>query len=216
MILKLDNKNDIILVTTQLLQLQCSQVFKTGYINCITIPEYICHELGTLVNVTINECDLNNTYSLGKKEGAPIKVEFVSYLRKSAVLKNAKRLKGTHISIAHDLTLIQREENRILRKHMSLAKANNHMNCYIKRNKLFVDGKAYSPQDLEGTESTEINITKSNSEPATPTPKKALPKNIPTVASIPVSLNSEKKGEKSIAKDKIKTRARTGSTQSIK
>ncbi|XP_057663191.1 uncharacterized protein LOC130898139 [Diorhabda carinulata] len=186
-------------------------------------PEYICNELGRLVNVTINESDLNNIYSLGRKERAPIRVEFVSYLKKSEVLKNAKNLKGTNISVANDLTLIQREEHKILRKHLILAKTNNHINCYIRRNKLFVDGKIYSPEELEVIETTEINRPKSNSEPATPKRDKAVA-NIPKIRSgqtpfIPKELatgSGKREEESSVGGKKINTRARTSSTQNIK
>ncbi|KAJ8967343.1 hypothetical protein NQ314_002948 [Rhamnusium bicolor] len=122
-------------------------------------PQFICQKLNHLLDTDLTELDLNNAYSLGNSENSPIKVEFVRYLTKNTVLQNCHKLKGTDISISRDLTFQQRRENKTLRKHLQLARQREDA-CYIKNNKLYVNGKTYSPQDLEeiyDTENAELN-----------------------------------------------------------
>lgn len=130
--------------------------------------DVICHELKKLVDVTVNESDLNNFYRLGNNKNCPIKVEFVSYLKKSLILKNKNKLRGTNISIVNDQTIKQREENKILRRHLHLNKQNT-TNCYIKGNKLYIDDQAFTLNELEAIEhpDPEVNQT-SSSAPSTP------------------------------------------------
>ncbi|CAH1155545.1 unnamed protein product, partial [Phaedon cochleariae] len=122
-----------------------------------------------LVDVNIAESDLNNFYPLGKSNNPPIKIEFTSFLKKAAILKNARNLRGTRISIANDLTIKQRHENSILRRHLNLAKGNKENDCYIRGNRLHVDGKIYTAEELENQEEIGKNTTeKPQSAPGTP------------------------------------------------
>lgn len=130
----------------------------------------ICQEIKRLIDVNISLSDLNNFYPLGKEEYCPLKVEFISYIKKASILKNSNKLKGTNIYIANDLTQKQRNENKILRKHLYLAKQEGKSSCYIKRNKLHVDNEIYTPQELENCEEAETtHLEKPNSAPETPT-----------------------------------------------
>lgn len=141
--------------------------------------DYIRKEIKKLVDVNIAESDLNNFYPLGKTNNPPIKIELTSFLKKATILKNARKLRGTRISIASDLTIKQRHENNILRKHLNLAKGNKENNCYIRGNRLHVDGKIYTAEELENQEETGNNITeKPQSAPGTPiaTTIRELPK----------------------------------------
>lgn len=185
--------------------------------------EYIKKEIKKLVDVNIAESDLNNVYPLGKTNNPPIKIEFTSFLKKAEIFKNARNLRGTRISIARDLTIKQRHEYNILRKHLNLAKGNKENNCYIRGNQLYVDGKRYTAEELEGQEETESDtIEKPQSAPSTPIRKetqKEAPKqstktqqtnintlqknNTPTEIT---SKNSKEVGEK----QKMKTRSITG------
>ena len=172
--------------------------------------------------------DLNNFDPLGKEDNCPFKVEFISYIKKATILKNSNKLKGTNIYITNDLAQKQREENKILRKHLYLAKQEGNNNCYIKRNKLHVNNEIYTPQDLENCEEAETtHLEKSSSAPETPTvqtlpnseerkdQKKALDKfilNTPVKRNINLGENS--KGNKDLKEpdgplkgNKIKTRS---------
>ncbi|CAG9821761.1 unnamed protein product [Phaedon cochleariae] len=144
--------------------------------------------LKNLSDINIVEADLNNFYRLGKTSKSPVKIEFISYLKKSLVLKNCKKLKGTRIHIADDLTLTQREEGKILRKHLFLAEENQEIDCYIKNNKLYVNKKSFTAADLEATHGDYYtNQNKPHSAPGTPVAKEN-----PPVFQKPNSQNIEK------------------------
>lgn len=130
--------------------------------------DFITGEIKRLVGVEVQHSDLNNFYTLGKKESCPVKIEFVSFLKKSSILANAKKLKGTNISISNDMTIKQREDYKILKKHLYLAREDKNTNCYIKNNKLHVNGIIYSVEDLEQSENVKEIEEKSNSAPGTP------------------------------------------------
>ncbi|CAH1113004.1 unnamed protein product [Psylliodes chrysocephalus] len=100
--------------------------------------------------------DLTKEVSLGKSADSPIKIDFTSYLKKRKVLANCKKLKGTSISITHDLTTRQREGRQILRKALFEERKNgNYTKCYIKGNKLVLDENQYSVEDLIGEDNKE-------------------------------------------------------------
>lgn len=128
--------------------------------------DYIGEQIHQLLGVTVAESDVNDYYTLGNSDISPIKIEFLSNLKKKQILSNAKKLKGTGVSIAHDLTIAQREELKILRKFLLQARANSTKKSYIKGNTLVVGLKTYTLEELE--EST--GITASNSAPSTPNP----------------------------------------------
>ncbi|KAJ8969377.1 hypothetical protein NQ317_000722 [Molorchus minor] len=98
--------------------------------------------------IDIHESDLNNFYKLGNSPSSPIKIEFTSFLKKNSILKNCFKLKSTNITIAHDLTIKQREENKVLRKFLQKAKEDKNDNCYIKHNRLYINNKPYTPEEL--------------------------------------------------------------------
>ncbi|KAJ8935638.1 hypothetical protein NQ318_015615 [Aromia moschata] len=101
-------------------------------------PEIICDELKKEIDINLNISDFNNVYPLGKQENSPLKIEFLSYLKKTTV------------------------------KHLYLAKEDKNKNCYIKNNKLYVNGEAYSTEQLQIIENIDDDPVKSNSEPGTP------------------------------------------------
>ncbi|KAG5867091.1 hypothetical protein JTB14_007101 [Gonioctena quinquepunctata] len=154
------------------------------------VAEILCEDLRDLLGVNLDTKDFVDVYPLGKSDVCPIKIEFVSNIKKREVLKHCSRLKGTNISIAHDLTLTKRSENKILRKHLYLAKQEgSHKEHYIRRNKLIVDGVSYGVDDLE-KDATSIN--QHNSAPSTPTAenKEKFPsgsQKVPTTPRIPAT-----------------------------
>lgn len=133
--------------------------------------DFITAEIKKLLDIDVSEADINNFYSLGNKENCPLKLEFVSHLKKVSILRNAKKLKGTNISIANDMTTKQREENKILRKHLFIAKQNNNNTCYIKKNQLYINNKIYTAHELKQLEDTDDKISQlqPKSTPETPT-----------------------------------------------
>lgn len=134
------------------------------------------HHLG--LNLTLS--DINNVYAFGKQSSKkPIIVKFISYLRKQEVLRNSKKLKGTGISVAEDLSLDERKENKILRQHLIKARKQK-LNATIKNRKLIVNGQKYTAQQLAEEEEEDISseentvnnevaqTSRSNSAPSTP------------------------------------------------
>ncbi|CAG9817050.1 unnamed protein product [Phaedon cochleariae] len=133
-------------------------------------PEFICSELEELLDVRVNQSEISDLYTIGIGENRPLKIEFVNNFIKSKILKNCSKLKGTNIRIANDLTLKQRQDGQLLRKHLTLARLNDkNSNCFIRRNKLVVDNTSYSPEELEKSDTNEEIVAKPNS--ATPIPE---------------------------------------------
>lgn len=152
---------------------------------------FVTCEIRKLFGVEINEIELKNFYTLGKSTTSPILVEFVSFLKKKEILMNAKKLKGTKISVANDLTIKQRQDYTILKRHLHLAKLDKNKNCFIKKFRLHVGNKIYSVEDLEEANDTEkiAHQPKNNSAPGTPTTsyqgtQKELPRNKPITSSL--------------------------------
>ena len=114
----------------------------------------------------------------------PIKVKFSTYLKKSLILLNLYKMKGTKISVAHDLCYNDRIDHKILRDHLKQAKAKNYP-AKIKGNKLFVNNDIYTVQQLKQMqlEPTEESVNN------TPRISQTSPRNrIPTT---PNSTNSD-------------------------
>lgn len=124
----------------------------------------------TLVGVNLTSKYIGDIYPLGKSENCPIKVEFISNLKKSSVLLNCGKLKGRNISISQDLTPQQRREGKILRKHLLLFREEGkHRDCFIRGNELIVDGTPYEVKDLKEKEDQEGGSSrKPASAPDTP------------------------------------------------
>ncbi|CAG9761274.1 unnamed protein product [Ceutorhynchus assimilis] len=124
--------------------------------SCVTL-------LNNLLGTNISEQDINNIYKIGKEENPPIVIEFISYLKKLTVYENKenlKKLKEHGITISNDLSPSEREEQKLLRKHLQIARTQNH-ETKILGNKLIIDNMEYTPQELK-----EIEANASHSESA--------------------------------------------------
>ncbi|KAG5867040.1 hypothetical protein JTB14_008339 [Gonioctena quinquepunctata] len=130
----------------------------------------VTKKLKTLLDVNVNEADLNNLYRLNKSEKPPVKIEFICHLKKTEILKQTKKLKGTGIAISHDLTFKQRREQKILKTFLNRARENPADQSYIKGNKLYVNSKAYTVEELQEISYSEERSEDRNtySAPATP------------------------------------------------
>lgn len=136
------------------------------------IPDTVCKEITKLLGINLTLADINNIFPLGRSNKCPIKIELISQLKKTLILQNSKKLKGTSVRIVQDLTELQREENKILRRHLKKAKETVTNSAYIKQNKLIVNNIVYTVEDLEPKdEEEEIENTynhRTNSAPPTP------------------------------------------------
>lgn len=106
-------------------------------------------EINRLLELNIQEQDINNIYYVGKQERKRgIVIEFVSYLKKLSIFKNVKKLKGTKVAIVNDLIPEDRLINKILVKHLKIAKQENKQ-ARIRGNLLEIEGKKYTADQLE-------------------------------------------------------------------
>lgn len=133
-------------------------------------------KLNELFSLNIRTSDLNNLYRLGKTETAPILIEFISYLTKSEIFRDAQKLRDlqqTDYAISNDLCEEDRKDLKILRQHLKKAKEENKQ-ARIKGLKLEVDNKVYEAKDLDGLDSdteksdTESSATSSSEEEVDP------------------------------------------------
>lgn len=104
--------------------------------------------LNNLLGTSLVEQDIDNLYRVGRNTNSPVLIEFISYLKKTIVFKNTRKLKGSKVSIAHDLCPEDREEHRILRKHLKIAKEKK-LQAKIKGHQLEIDGELYTAEELE-------------------------------------------------------------------
>lgn len=151
----------------------------------IHLEKFIIDSLNQLLDISLTLSDLNNVYTIGKQsKKKPVIVKFVSYLKKREVLRNIKKLKGSNVSIAEELTLEERKESKILAQHLKKARSKK-LNAFIKNKILFVNGQKYTAEQLaeeeEDTDSEEeisnnstenLEKTKPNSAPSTPNTSK--------------------------------------------
>lgn len=119
--------------------------------------EFVKQEIQNLLEVELEEKDINDIYSLGRSEDSPIKIELATYLKKKYILQNSHKLAGTKIFINHDLTEKQREENRLLRKHLNIAKKDKNKTCYIKSNKLYINNRVVTIEELKDLDHQEVS-----------------------------------------------------------
>lgn len=137
--------------------------FNSENCNCLIKDTLI--KLNELFGTNIRESDINNLYKLGRKGDSPILIEFLSYLKKSELFKDAEKLralKDTGYAISNDLCNEDREELKIIKKHFKKAK-NENKQVKIKGLTLELEGKTYTAKQLEQSDTTD---TESNySEP---------------------------------------------------
>lgn len=143
------------------------------------IVEQVTTTLNNTLEIEILISDISDAYKIGKNntEDKPIIVELISYQKKLHILKNAYKLKGKNISIANDLCWEDRENKKILIKHLKEAR-NKGVQAYIKGHKLIIADEPYTADDLEKSKSkgdtsaaVETQTTESLSAPATPNPE---------------------------------------------
>ncbi|CAG9818892.1 unnamed protein product [Phaedon cochleariae] len=109
------------------------------------------------LEVDLEDADMNDLYRIGigspNKQRAVI-LELVRYVEKSELFKNERKLKNSEISITHDLGKKEREEQKLLVKHLNQAKRKQYQ-AKIIRNKLVVDGEEYTYEQLTVIEEDE-------------------------------------------------------------
>lgn len=130
------------------------------------IPTFIVSELNRLLGVPLQTSELNNVFYLGRSQKL-VKVEFLSYLTKQTILKNCYKLKNTGIYINNDLSVSERDDNRVLRYHRKLCFLDGKR-AYIKKGELWVNDRHYTAEELKLAEKKDEEPVKpANSDPGT-------------------------------------------------
>lgn len=114
----------------------------------IDLLDFTIKAINELLDIEIRTSEVNNIYQIRNSNDAPIKVEFVSNLKKAVILKNCSKLKNSNISIAQDLCYEDREDIGILRKYLKLARSQNHT-AKIKGRNLIINNVEYTTEKLK-------------------------------------------------------------------
>ena len=126
-------------------------IFGAEYKEADSLVEFILHLFRNHLAIDLVESDINNLYLLknNQKSVSPIKVEFVSCLKKDLILKNTIKLKGSKIFITQDLCWEDRQERKILLEHLKSAREQKLSSKIISGNRLIIDDIVYTTSDLK-------------------------------------------------------------------
>ncbi|KAK9884797.1 hypothetical protein WA026_009026 [Henosepilachna vigintioctopunctata] len=111
----------------------------------------VCETLGPLLDEDISERDITDLYPLGRNQNCPVKLELRSTSEKRSLLTKD----------------LERQENKILRKHLQIERAKStSVRVYIGGSKLFVGGRTYTAEQLEtrGENVSSINLIEEHRE----------------------------------------------------
>lgn len=126
------------------------------------IKEIIRNDL----KIAIEDSHLNFTVRLGKKHGGsrPVLVAFSTWSMKREVIKNKWMLKNTNIVIKEDLSKELREERRELGTFMLKLREEGKL-VSVRGNKIFMEGKYYSKEELQDLHKNKLNELRERNEP---------------------------------------------------
>lgn len=141
-------------------------------------------ELIANLGVPLEPVDIVNLYRIGKKTDnnqtkRPVLLKLSSHLKKVEILKNLKKLKGTGIAAAEDLTREERAIHKVVYSHYREAKIKGYQ-ARLLGTKVVINGVVYEYKDLvgenieqveegESLENVRKQQRKSRSTPASPT-----------------------------------------------
>ncbi|CAG9817244.1 unnamed protein product [Phaedon cochleariae] len=155
----------------------------------------ITHLFRNKLEVHLENSQINNIFRLGKRNthNRPILLSLTTYLKKSEILRNCSKLKGTGIVVCEELTTKDLEDRKILLGSLKEARAKNK-HAVIKGRTLIIEGEAYTVEDIQNFDKgndypTSPNIERNvQSEPSTPSPKEVDLEEDPAIQS---SIDSE-------------------------
>lgn len=129
--------------------------------------ENLVKEVIASMGVRVSEMDIDRAHRVGSRKGKrPIIVRFAFYKRKVEVLINAKKLQNTGYAVSEDFSAKVRARRDQLKGHMATARERG-FRASIRFDKLIVDGRSYSLEELQGMHSEKADKTPSNVELAT-------------------------------------------------
>ncbi|CAH1106418.1 unnamed protein product [Psylliodes chrysocephalus] len=120
------------------------------------------------LNVKCERWDIKDCYRIGVKytgKNRPVSIELINFELKQIILKKSGTLlKGKGIYFSPEYTKVEYQKRKALRNHLVLARGKNH-SAYIKNNKLIVNGKTYTYENLiEENTFEKKDLFKKNSE----------------------------------------------------
>lgn len=140
----------------------------------------ICNQLNSILGTNLKETDIANLYLPRNNTRGPIRIKLTNNYTKKYIFKNCYKLKGSKYSIANDLTLTQQRDQRILKKHLNLARIDGNKNCKIIGNRLIVNSTSYEIEDLLKNEETEERNLRTSRSSAPVTPNTTKERTTPT------------------------------------
>jgi hypothetical protein len=93
------------------------------------------------MEVKLREYDIDNIFTLGKKENSPICVQLTTEIKAWQILKESKKLKGTGLGVARDLPKEMKEVEKKYVEQLKDARKNKQRISW-KGNHLTVGGKS--------------------------------------------------------------------------
>ncbi|CAH1115487.1 unnamed protein product [Psylliodes chrysocephalus] len=123
----------------------------------------------------VKESDISDLYLIGR---GPLKIELTTKFTKVNILRNCKKLKGTNITITSDLIKAQQERNKILAKRLKEIRKQTKDRCYIKGEKLYINIKAYTVEDISLEEKLEEEKRLSQKQKVINTPSPPIPEEV--------------------------------------
>lgn len=114
------------------------------------LQECVLSCLNQKLGTNFEDRDINDIFKLGRdREDSrrPVLVEFISTLSKRKLFGSVGRLKGTGVTVVHDLPLEERRERATLRRHLREARLKN-LSATIRNGALIVNGESFSVGDL--------------------------------------------------------------------
>lgn len=125
----------------------------------------VVERLGGLLGVELALADLNNAYLIGVPPHRLIKVEFISFLRRSEVLRNSYRLRGTNVFVNPDLTREERVVHKALRDRLKLERSRG-VKCYLRGGKLIIEEDILPSLQSTKADDQPNNSRRPDSEPS--------------------------------------------------
>lgn len=110
--------------------------------------DYVLQKIGELVGIDIPHSAVNNVVRLPGREIPSIKLEFTSFMLKQNLLDHCFKLRGSRISVVHDLCKADREDQKILRAFKREARSYN-ISAVIRNKCLITHNRIYTPDELK-------------------------------------------------------------------
>lgn len=153
--------------------------------------------LNNLFQTNFIASDIKDVYFIGRtEEKQGVLVEFVTFFQKLNIYKNVQKLQGKNISVVNDLCPEDQESNKILIKHLKIARSQNK-EARVKGFRLLVNGKYYTAEELEeaATDSTEYETDEEEEEEE---------RELDTENSVKINLNRKRKNRDIISSSEKK------------